>query len=87
MNKKLTIALFATIMAVFTFSSLPAYACKGNPKCPHHTGKKMEEKMEKKCKKDCSKPCCKKANLEKKCTKHKNKKPNLDHNDNSRYND
>ncbi len=98
MKKLFSIAIFAAVMAVFTFSSLPAHACKGNPNCPHHAEKKVEKKcksdctkpcckkanVEKKCKKGCTKPCCKKANTEKKCTKHKVKS---NHNDNSRYND
>ncbi len=89
MNKKLSTLLFASTIAVFTFSTMPAHACAGSPKCPKHA----EKKMEKKCKKGCTKPCCKKAQLEKKCKKSEVKKKctkgknKPHHNDNSRYND
>ncbi len=73
MNKKLSTIIFAAVLAVFTFSTLPAYAGAGSSKHVKHA----EKTMEKKCKKGCNKPCCKKAAaenmMEKKCKKGCNK--------------
>ena len=84
MNRKISTLIFAGVLAVFTFSTLPAFACPNVSNGTKHE-KKIEDKVEKKCKKGCTKPCCAKAK-DKKCNKAK-AKARPDHNDQSRYND